>query len=441
MNVIAHEDWSQTANHHACASPFESARLLRVLLAAAVFLNSWRVIRAEAMNVTLADVLFMGTALLLLARGRLQGAPFGQPGVIYTFGLIGMLGGLLVGTVVNGDPIRWAIAASQYLFTYIVIPMILASFSQDWLRRCITLFVIGVAVSQLVGAAAALHPAGEALVDVFGQGFITGNGRIGALTGEPNPNGAMCAMGMILTLNGLQQGTMRWKVALCCGAALALGILQSASFTAFAAVSVCSLFMLAASGLRALARIGLPIVLFAGAYVAAGSPLPAAFQERVAGAIVNGNPDEAGTYVGRSALISEAWARAEHTMVVGLGVDRYRVESAYGAPVHNLHLLILNEGGAIAYLGLLTMIGLLTALSIMIYRHDRKDGAMCLSLMGVFLVYTMAIPHMYDRIWITPVLLAIIACQKWREPALAWPHPPRAFLSPAGGSVPSGAAS
>jgi hypothetical protein len=406
--------------------------LAALLLAVAVFFITWRVFRLASVNMTLADMIFLATALLLLVKGRLRLDVFGQVTVFYLAGLVLMLGGLLVATIAYGDPMRWSIASSQYLFAWLVVPMVFASFDRQWLRRCMVLFVVGVAVSQLIGGLASLYPPAQAMLGGLSQGFLTGNGRVGAMTGEPNPNGAVCTVAFIFLLNSLQQRMMSWKLALPCALLLAWGIVLSASFTAAAAVTVCTLFMLAASGFSVLAKIGIPAMLAISAYFVAGGPLPQAFEERVASAILDADPTEAGTFVGRSLLIQEAWDLADDNLLVGMGVDRYRVNSEYGAPVHHFHLLILNEGGAVAYLGVVLMLGLLLAVALNIYGRNRHDGAMCLSLLAVFMVYTMAVAHMYDRIWMAPVILALCASMPLRRSELTAQMPPGAPHAGAG---------
>jgi hypothetical protein len=74
-------------------------------------------------------------------------------------------------------------------------------------------------------------------------------------------------------------------------------------------------------------------------------------------------------------------------------------------PVHNLHLLVLNEGGALGSLGLMAMLLSMGLASLLIWRRHRLDGAACAAITAAFLIYTMSIPHMYARIWIGPLLI------------------------------------
>src|SRR3546814_13278685 len=82
-----------------------------------------------------------------------------------------------------------------------------------------------------------------------------------------------------------------------------------------------------------------------------GYQLPTVFQDRVANALETGNLDDAGPFTDRAKLISAAWALSEHTIFAGLGVDRFRVWTPWGQPVHNIFLLILTERRVAALIG------------------------------------------------------------------------------------------
>lgn len=388
--------------------------LVRALLAFAAFFLSWRVLRLSAANVTASDMALLACAFILVLRGRLNPLPFGDLTIPWIIGLSLMLGGLLIGTLVNGNPVRWAIIGSQYFFAFALIPMVFMSEDRSWLRRCAVLYVVGVAISQVIGVTAAnFLTFGDAGI-LSDPGFVTPTGRVGSMSGEPNPNGAICAFAFPLLVNAVQRRDMSWKLALPCGIAIVWGLLSTGSFTGFAASAIAVAIVLGMSGISTLARVGVPLVLLATAYVSLGGPVPEIFGERVVQALMTGDPAKAGTYPGRSALVVEAWDLAEGNMLIGLGADGYRHASVFGIPAHVLHLIVLNEGGMIAFLGLEMMLAIMVVMAFSIYRENRVDGAMCLAAVAVFLIFTMSIPHMYTRIWIAPVFLAF-ACALARE--------------------------
>ena len=119
-------------------------------------------------------------------------------------------------------------------------------------------------------------------------------------------------------------------------------------------------------------------------------------------------------------LIAEAWRLSEQTMFLGFGADRYREVSEFGAPVHQFLLLILTEGGAVALAGLLIMLAILWIIALKSLKLDREGGATAVAVLVVFCIFTTAVPHMYTRLWIGPVLMALAAVgripKRWSVP-------------------------
>jgi len=359
------------------------------------------------MNLTLSDLLVSLVMATMLYRGEINGKPFGQLTVFWLVGLGLMLLGLLLGSIASESVDRWLVVGAQYLFTFLLIPMVLMGFRSMLTRTLPALFVLGIVVSQLIGISASLLFDYSDTLDLMGDGFLTGNGRLGAMTGEPNPNGAMIAFSLAMLLYSVRRGIIPVGFGLLCGIVLIWGLLASGSFTGFAAAVIATVVYLAISGIGLLIRVALPVVIATGLFLASGLPLPAAFQERVAGALTTGDLNQAGTFTDRSALINEAWRMADDNFLIGLGVDQFRVVSSHGAPVHELHLLIWNEGGILGFAGLVILLLTMIGAAFLAVSRSRPEGAMILAVVAVFNVYTVSIPHMYSRAWILPVLLAM----------------------------------
>lgn len=387
------------------ASPLD--RLVRAMLIVAVFLGGWAMLRVGEINLTISDLLLMAGLTAMLLRGQATTRPFGSLTPFWLIGLGLMLGGLLLGSIANGSVERWLIVGGQYLFAFLLLPMFLSGQQISLARMLPCIFVLGIAASQMIGILAMLMFDNAQTIDLLGKDFLTPNDRLGAMTGEPNSNGAMIAFSLPMLFYSLRERIMPIPVGLVCGAALVWGILASGSFTGFSAAVIATAAYLGVSGFRYLVRgaclglAGLAIV------VLAEVPLPASFEERVAGALSTGNLDQAGTFTGRSLLIKEAWTMLEQNPVIGLGVDRFREVSTHGAPVHELHLLIWNEGGIIAFAGIIILLLTMIAAAFVAISRSRSEGAMLFAAIAVFNIYTFSIPHMYSRTWILPVLLAM----------------------------------
>ncbi len=190
-------------------------------------------------------------------------------------------------------------------------------------------------------------------------------------------------------------------------AILTLALVLTASVTGFvSSIAAALIFALASYGWRAwkplAAAIGVLILA-----VAAGLPIPVTFQERVLSAFEAGDISEAGTYGGRMALIEEAWQLSDNTHVLGMGADQFRSVSNEGAPVHNIILLIWTEGGMFALLGWAFAMGILALISVRTIKFDKAAAALALSVVLSFFIISNASTHVYARLWVVPLLIAI----------------------------------
>lgn len=406
-------------------------RILRPLLLIGVFWSSWNLLRLGSMNVTVSDIALMLCLAIVASQSRLNLMPFGPLTPFWVIALTLMLGGLFVSSVINGDPLRWANVAIQYVMAYLLVPILLMGQERRLTQLLPVFFVLGTTLSEAIGITSTFFFTMQDTIDYLGDGFITGNQRLGSMAGQPNPNGAVIAFSLPMLIYTLIKGSMPKLLGLACGVTLLWGLMLSASFTGFFASMTAILVTLALIGIRHLVRLGLVIAVAAGLFFASGAPLPKAFQERVGGAVETGDISQAGTFLNRSELIAEAWGFAEGTAVIGMGVDRYRELSAHDNPVHNLYLLIWNEGGAIALLGLVGMLAMLCIFAVGGLGRSREAGGMACAVVIVFLIYTASYPHMYSRMWMVPVftVLGVIygrrdeAALSGRGPAAATPPP------------------
>lgn len=390
-------------------------RIARHSLIAAIFLSGWALLRVGQINLTFSDVFFLFSFVIAALRGRLSVTPFRSLTPFWLTGLVMMLGGLFIGSVVNGDPLRWVNIALQYTVAFLFIPVLLMQQDERITRIAPLVFVTGSALSEAVGILATFFLTYHDTLHWLGDGFITGNDRLGAMAGQPNPNGAVVAFSLPMLLFSLRHQLVSKIGGGACLILLLWGLMLSASFTGFAATLIAILTTLLLMGVRYIFRLGMGVMVAAGLFLASGAPLPKAFQERVGNAVESGDINQAGTFINRSQLIEEAWGFAEDNTIIGMGVDQYRELSAYDNPVHNLYLLIWNEGGAIGFCGLMIMLTLLCLLAVMGLRIDRDRGAMAVAVVMVFLIYTMSYPHMYSRMWVMPVMVALAATYTHRR--------------------------
>jgi hypothetical protein len=386
------------------ASPYDRA-IGALLPAAAFFLSWWQVGRLPNANLTMSDMILIVCTLLMLVSRGLNARMMGRMSALWVGGIVMLLGGMLVGSTMHGDFTRWPVVAGQYAFALLLIPMVLVNCTLPLLRKAALAYVWGVAVSQAVGIALVNLLSRDMINQYVNKYVVTGNGRLGAFTGEPNSNGAVCVFALIFLLHAVIERRLRPFVAVPLALVIVAGMVYSASFTAFATTILSIGFILALSRIRTVITIALPVLLVVGAYVGLGGPVPAVFEQRVGDAVVSGDPTKAGTFVGRSVLIEEAWQMSGDNLLIGLGSDGYRKASAYGMPVHQLYLLVLNEGGVVSFLGLCLMFAAMFVHGTSIAGRSRTDGVCALALLGVFFLYAMSLPHMFARMWNGPPML------------------------------------
>ena len=389
------------------------------LLAAAVFLAPyalWRV--STAFFITISDVLFAVSAILLVAARAVTARPFGTWTPVWLIAFSTMLLGLLIGSLMNGDPTRWLSGAAQYAFGFVVLPFLLMSGPAGWPILFARAFLAGVFAMEACGL----------LIFYFGPTFfenhqqiafefVTGAGRLGAFLGDANWNGAMISMALPFALFLWWTERLGTYAAILSLLVLMGALTASGSFTGFTSGAAAVLVFVLVAGGRASLKFLLGLGVAAGLLFASGYEPPVVFKKRVAEAIAEGDINQAGTYAGRLDLIEEAWHIVEGTSIVGLGVDQYRVVSRQKAPVHNIYLLLWAEGGLLALIGWLVMMSILLIGSIMSCRIDRRAGALGLSVLLTFVLFSIAAPHMYARIWIVPLLLATAISFSTRAPA------------------------
>jgi hypothetical protein len=391
------------------------------LVGAAVFLAHFPSWRHPDVFFTLSDLLFcLSLVTILLTRG-LPRAPLGAltPYWLAAFALFVVP--LIGSSLINGVPMRALIVVVQYMFSFILVPFVIMGRNEDALIHLAKLFLAGFFIANLVGVI--FYYSG------FDGGFVyvSGAGRLSGFVGDPNGAAHMlaltCPLVVYLWLSG--RLALYYVVPLLLVLAIALVLTSSNNGLALTGLGL-SAFLLMLRDLRYLGRAlaGLAVCLLL--IFAWGSFwLPETFEQRVLGALRSGSLDEAGTFQGRVALMREAVELIDDTMLVGLGVDQYRVLSRFGAPVHNTFLLIWTEGGLPALIGWLCLLAIFTIGAVLSAARRRLDGAVGFAVGLVFACIGFTTSHTYGRHLVVPVHLAM-ALALASVAARGRDHPPRA---------------
>jgi O-antigen ligase len=121
----------------------------------------------------------------------------------------------------------------------------------------------------------------------------------------------------------------------------------------------------------------------------------------------SGSIEEAGSFEERVVLMDEALEMADDTMLLGIGVDQYRIKSAYQVPVHNTYLLIWTEGGLPALIGWASLLLVASAGTLYVGWRHRLEAAAAIAIATIFVMIGFTTGHVYARYLVLPLLLAM----------------------------------
>lgn len=378
----------------------------------AVLLAPFSSFRHPSVFITVSDCFFMLSLALRLTSG-IPLMPLGLGTWLWFSGLSMLMGGLLVSSLVCGDPYRGLIIISQYYFTYACLPLALMCRPYDQCIRLVKCGVISMVLICLFGFAFYFTDYNGGYTRQYV--FVTGSGRMASFV--DNPNGLAGLIVLALPLLGFVAFArqIRPVTAVLWLATLLTGLILTSSNTGLLAATIGALvFLVGRRSVKMLAGAGVA----AYAIIAWGQFfLPAVFQRRVMTAVTSGDVSEAGTYESRYNLMKEAWSMIDQHVWIGLGADQYRLVSEFDLPVHNTYLLLVTEGGAVALLGWLTILAA-ALLAPWIARNQPHGRLVLLTTITTIVVTTclsMAYAHMYARFLILPLLLAVSPAVSWRN--------------------------
>ena len=383
-------------------------RAIFYLLLVGVFFASFQEFRPADILLTYSDIAFVLAAALIFVSRGFYISYFGSytPAWHSFFAL--MIGALFVNSIFNDAETEWFTVTLQYAACYILLPMLLlGSVGGRWQTIALA-FVIGVLAMEIIAFGIYQYYDGDYdKLRAIAPQFSSGTGRWGAFGGNPNRHAAIIAMTLPL-LYYLRTTRVFPALGFYIGVVvLAVALVFTASNSGVFATAIGTMVFLLVGGLRVrfhhivAGLVGVMII------VVAQPPLPTVFQSRVAPVFESGNLADAGTFSSRLSLAEEAWDFIREDPLTGVGVDQYREVSSHGLPVHNSHLLLWVEGGILALIGWIGMLGVLFTIILFSARRYRLERALAFSVLTIFLVFSMASAHMYARVWMLPVLLAI----------------------------------
>ena len=381
----------------------------RIFVVLGTFFTVFANLRLSAVYFTLSDALLMLGAGFMLFGSGLAIRPFGSATSAWMFFVALLLGSLLLSSMLTGALDRWLVVSMQYAFSFVLLPMVLLANNERAWRLYAMAFVVGLICMEIFAFGVITYFDGSypAISKIFGYDFYSGMGRIGGFVGNPNRHAALISMSLPFLYYFRMTGLISTPKFLIGLGILAAALVYTASATGIATALLVSLAFLIVSRVR-LPRTAIAVMAAAMAVpFVAEVPLPEVFKERVGDAVSTGNIEEVGTFRGRAELIQEAWDIADNTMILGLGVDQYRVFSPSGKPVHHSGLLLWTEGGLLALIAWIGVIAILFISGLSVFTQRPHDAALAIATILAFFVFSNTTTHMYARLWMVPVLLSL----------------------------------
>src|SRR3546814_15807112 len=108
-------------------------------------------------------------------RGLLSIPPFRSLTPFWLAGLVMMLGGLFIGSIFNGDPLRWVNIALQYTVAFLCIPILLMQQEDGTIRTAPLVLMLGISCSEAVGISPRCLPTYTDLLHCLGAGCFPSN--------------------------------------------------------------------------------------------------------------------------------------------------------------------------------------------------------------------------------------------------------------------------
>jgi O-antigen ligase len=397
--------WAKPDRRPAAPSLPKTEKIGLWLAMASVFLTPCNILRVDTFYFTASDAFALAAVLAMVLGKSFSPAPLAAGTLLWNAGMALLCGMLLLSSLIHGDPQRGFIISAQYLYAYFLLAFMLAS--RPW-RETVLL------IKALICSIALMCLHGILVIDILkqqGTNLTSGNGRFIGWVERENECATLIALAVPLLLWLVASGCARPRWAWIGVPLFAYGIVLTGSNTGLIGlVFALTVFVVMTGSWRRIILLTVSSLATFFIVVTWGRDfLPPIFQRRVLNALQNGDIDEAGTFADRMRLIHEAVAKADSSSLLGIGADQYRHFSELHAPVHNVYLLIWVEAGLPGLIGFLLLlvagiiIGMLAA-----QRREGRVSAICtLATVLLFAALANALPHLYSRFFVVPLLLAI----------------------------------
>lgn len=374
-----------------------------------VLFSTFTAFRHPTLLFTVSDFFFCLAFVFRPLHSTLPLKFLGAGTALWLGGLLLLIFGLLMSSMIHGDPTRAVIVIAQYSFAYILLPFVLLGRTFRQALILATMTVWSTALNCLAGLIA--YVSGYSSGNTRHFMLVSGNDRVAGLVDNPNGLAGLIVLSLpILWMLGYTRNLSRITFFILFAIYVSALVLTSSNSGLVGALLCGVLFLLFLGNYRlALATIVLGAVAVFAVMAWGEHFLPRTFQDRVLAPVQTGDFESAGTLQDRLALMREAWAFLPDNIIIGMGVDQYREMSSHHLPVHNTYLLLGNEGGMTSLMGYLML--LLAPIVAVACARDAPNGriylAVTVSVVLTLAALAMGYAHVYQRAHVIPILLSV----------------------------------
>ncbi|WP_405080392.1 O-antigen ligase family protein [Paenibacillus chitinolyticus] len=371
----------------------------------ATFFSFFPYIRAPQIFFTLADLLFLLSAVFLMLGKRNEYITKSKIPSSVIFGWVFssclIMTGLALSTIINGDPNRGLIVVIQYSFTLFLVPFVYSQLSFEELKNSARFGIAGVTIVCLFGIIMYYFFA------QYARPFTMG-GRMGSFLENPNSLSKTISIFIPLLMMFSHYKYVRKWTALIGLFCMIGGLLVASSFGGLlAAVLSLALFLLLSLNLKMIMQTLLAVgfIIIIGMNIT----LPEIFESRIMSYFnSSGQTSSVGSFDDRSYLNYEALEEIKKHPFIGIGADSFEKLTAFQLPVHNTYLNFWVEGGFISLIGLVIFLIIILLYAIKVWRLNKTVGAAAISMSITLISNCMTITHIYARFWVVPMILMVL---------------------------------
>ena len=275
---------SQFSSHSGTA-PSGLSLLERTVLYAGVFLAPFANLRLPQVFFTLSDLFFCLTFFIFLISGRIPNRPLDKATPTWLVAFTLLFVGLMAGSLLRGSPERGLIVTAQYLFSYLILMIVLVRKEPEEAHRLAAVFLASIILIDIHGIYT-FYVVGYVPGDV--KGVVTGGLRLATVLRNPNLAASINALTLPILLYFWSVGRMKAYIALPALAVCLFTIVLTSSNSGLILTTISlTVFATFVMTTRLLIRMAIVLTIAVVTFAAFGGAdlLPKTFHKRVLSAL------------------------------------------------------------------------------------------------------------------------------------------------------------